>query len=771
MLREVFVSFVLTVFKGARSLRTLGVFAAGTLIFTLCLSAAEEKTPGSADKVTQPAANSSASCLECHSDHTLSMRKQKRAISLFIDQAKLNKSVHSSLECADCHEGFDGESVPHKKPMAVVDCASCHENMSKKHVFHANLGSLVGSEVKAPACVTCHGAHEVVKVRSAEFAFSAKRQTEGCGQCHEGAAKQFIESAHGHALAKGAADAPICLSCHQKPITNRNAPALASVELKLAQADLCESCHVKKASVSSQMVRGTNFVSAFDQSVHGAALHAGKAGSANCIDCHGAHEMNRAIVAGARINKQNQPGTCAKCHEKVVSEYNSSVHAVALRKGNIDSPVCTDCHGEHEIKAHTDSASPVFARNVAKQVCASCHASLKLTQKYGMSSHSFQTFSDSFHGLAVRGGSVEVVNCASCHSVHAIRSHLDPASTVHKSNLVHTCGQCHPGANTRFTVGEVHVSTEATVAGDKKDKNGDVIRMVATIYVWMIVVVVGGMFVHNALDFFKKIRRKLAIQKGTIEEEHVAHRLYLRMTAHERSQHAVLVISFVLLVLTGFMLRYPEAWWVAAIRNVSGRAFEWRGIIHRIAGVVMLTGGVWHVSYLAFTKPGRSLFFALLPRKRDLTDPWNVLRYNLGLASTKPEFPRFSYIEKSEYWALVWGTLLMGITGAILWFDNTSMNYFTKLGFDISRTIHFYEAILATLAIVVWHFYFVIFNPDVYPMNLAWLTGRMSEREMLEEHPLELKRLMDEEAKKAEASSSSVPKVPDGDGPSPKGGA
>jgi cytochrome b subunit of formate dehydrogenase len=156
---------------------------------------------------------------------------------------------------------------------------------------------------------------------------------------------------------------------------------------------------------------------------------------------------------------------------------------------------------------------------------------------------------------------------------------------------------------------------------------------------------------------------------------------------------------------------------------------------------------------------------ALLPRKRDLIDPWLVLRYNLGLAATKPKFPRFSYVEKSEYWALVWGTLLMGITGAILWFDNASMGLFTKLGFDISRTIHFYEAILATLAIIVWHFYFVLFNPDVYPMNLAWLTGRMSEREMLEEHPLELKRLKEAEAKKVVQPRS--PPTSGGDEPKP----
>jgi cytochrome b subunit of formate dehydrogenase len=714
-----------------------------TAVFALLLTGvfAEDKTPPAA-----PAANSSASCLECHSDHTLTMRKQKREVPLFVDQARLAKSVHSSLDCVDCHDGFDGESVPHKKPMVAVDCASCHEDMAKKHVFHANLAGAAAKAMKDVACTVCHGTHETTKVRTADFSFAAKRQAESCGQCHEAARKQFFTSAHGKALADGAPDAPVCLSCHQKPITRKDQAVLADVQLKLAQTELCESCHVKKDSVSSQTLRGTQFVSTFDQSVHGAALHNGKAEAANCVDCHGAHEMNRAIVAGAKVNKQNQPGTCAKCHEKTAAEFASSVHATALKKGNLDSPVCTDCHGEHAIKARTDEASPIFARNVAQQVCASCHASLRLTQKYGLSSKSFQTFADSYHGLAARGGSVEVVNCASCHSVHAIKSHLDPTSTVHKSNLIQTCGQCHPGANTRFTVGSVHVSTDSTGA---PDKNNTIIQLVANIYVWLIVLIVGGMAVHNALDLFKKVRRKLAIQKGLIEEEHVEHRLYLRMTVHERLQHAVLVISFVLLVVTGFMLRYPEAWWVVAIRNMSGRAFEWRGLIHRIAGVVMLAGGAWHVSYLAFTKPGRSLLRDLLPKWRDVTDPFKVMKYNLGLAPTKPEFPRFSYIEKAEYWALVWGTLLMGATGAILWFDNTSMGLFTKLGFDISRTIHFYEAILATLAIIVWHFYFVLFNPDIYPMNLAWLTGRMSEKEMLEEHPLELKRLKEEEAKKA----------------------
>jgi formate dehydrogenase gamma subunit len=401
--------------------------------------------------------------------------------------------------------------------------------------------------------------------------------------------------------------------------------------------------------------------------------------------------------------------------------------------------VCNDCHGEHEILAHANPASPVYSRNVAQQVCASCHASVRLTKKYGMAADAFQTFADSYHGLAARGGAVVVVNCASCHSSHAIRSSADPAATVFKGNLATTCGQCHPGANQRFTIGRVHTSPE------QRDTS-PILYWIATVYVVLIFLVIGGMTVHNLLDFVRKIRRKLAQQKGVIPEEPLPHRLHLRMTVHERLQHAGLAISFLLLVLTGFMLRYPDAWWVIGIRNLSSRAFVARGLLHRLAGVVLLAAGLWHGAYLVLTANGRRLFLDLLPRWRDLVDPWLVLRYNVGLAPEKPKFGRFSYIEKAEYWALIWGTLIMGATGIILWFENTSIGLFTKLGFDISRTVHFYEAILATLAILVWHIYFVIFNPDVYPMNLAWLTGRMSEKEMAEEHPLELEHIRQSEA-------------------------
>jgi cytochrome b subunit of formate dehydrogenase len=273
------------------------------------------------------------------------------------------------------------------------------------------------------------------------------------------------------------------------------------------------------------------------------------------------------------------------------------------------------------------------------------------------------------------------------------------------------------------------------------------------------VVVIGGMMAHNGIDFLKKSKRKLAIRSGQVTEEQGGHGIYLRMTLNERLQHGALTLSFVLLVVTGFMLRYPDAWWVAGIRNLSGHVFELRSLVHRIAATVLVASGLYHVYYVSCTSRGRKFILDLMPAAQDARDAMGIMKYNLGLSPRKPRLGRFSYVEKSEYWALVWGTLVMGITGAMMWFDNTFIGLFTKLGYDVARTIHFYEAWLATLAILVWHFYFVIFNPDAYPMNMSWLKGTLTESEMEEDHPLELEEAALREAKAA-SSPESGPETP-----------
>jgi cytochrome b subunit of formate dehydrogenase len=358
---------------------------------------------------------------------------------------------------------------------------------------------------------------------------------------------------------------------------------------------------------------------------------------------------------------------------------------------------------------------------------------VQLSAKYGLRSDRFKTFTDSYHGLAGRGGALNVANCASCHSAHDIRPSSDTASSIHKSKLAVTCGKCHAGASEKFAEGSVHITLT--------EEEEPILYWVAMAYILMIVTIIGGMLVHNFLDFVKKSRHQLMVRRGLIEAEHGGHTLYLRMSLNERLQHASLVVSFITLVITGFALKFPEAWWVAPLhRNFPG-VFDLRSLVHRIAGVVMVLASLYHIYYLAFVPRGRQLLKDLLPVPQDLRDVIAMVRYNLNWSTVRPKFGRFSYIEKSEYWALVWGTILMGATGVILWFDNTFMNVLTKLGWDIARTVHYYEAWLATLAIIVWHFYFVIFNPDIYPINLAFWKGTLTEREMLDEHPLELEKL------------------------------
>jgi cytochrome b subunit of formate dehydrogenase len=201
------------------------------------------------------------------------------------------------------------------------------------------------------------------------------------------------------------------------------------------------------------------------------------------------------------------------------------------------------------------------------------------------------------------------------------------------------------------------------------------------------------------------------------------------------------------------MLKDPDAWWVVGLRDLLGNAlFDLRGLLHRIAAVVMVADSLYHVYYVAFTTRGRRFISDIFFRKSDFREMVQMVRFNLGMTPRRPEFDRFNYIEKSEYWALIWGTIVMTITGVVLWFENHFMGQYSKLFVDINETIHYYEAWLAFLAIVVWHFYYVIFNPDVYPMNFTWITGKMTEQEMAHEHPRELERIKEESS--AEESSA-----------------
>ena len=205
------------------------------------------------------------------------------------------------------------------------------------------------------------------------------------------------------------------------------------------------------------------------------------------------------------------------------------------------------------------------------------------------------------------------------------------------------------------------------------------------------------------------------------------------MTINEVWQHTFLTLTFIMLVITGFSLRFSESWWVKLLFGHEG-GFPLRGIIHRVSAVLFILTAIWHLFYLN-TKRGRQFIKDILPAKVDLKHLNQLVSYNLGLGKVKPRFERFSYVEKAEYWALVWGTFIMMITGFFLWFDNYAVKLFPKGFLDVTLVIHYYEAWLATLAVLIWHAYAVVFNPAAYPMNPAWLTGKMPVDLQKHEHP------------------------------------
>ena len=179
----------------------------------------------------------------------------------------------------------------------------------------------------------------------------------------------------------------------------------------------------------------------------------------------------------------------------------------------------------------------------------------------------------------------------------------------------------------------------------------------------------------------------------------------------------------------------------------------------RGAAVLFIGLAVYHLGYLAFTARGRQTLRAMLPRLRGAADAaccvaacfrlgppstsdWRSLvqtvRYNLGLARERPQQGRFAYAEKMEYFALLWGGVVMIGAGLALWFEVPFLNRYPFWSYQLATVVHLYEALLATLAILVWHFYFTMFNPDVFPISKAMITGQVTREEMVRDHPAEL---------------------------------
>jgi formate dehydrogenase subunit gamma len=224
---------------------------------------------------------------------------------------------------------------------------------------------------------------------------------------------------------------------------------------------------------------------------------------------------------------------------------------------------------------------------------------------------------------------------------------------------------------------------------------------------------------------------------------------FVRMTLSQRIQHLLLMISFILLAVTGFALRYADTAWAQWLVRAMG-GYEARAHIHRGAAGIMMLVTLYHFASLgvgAFIHRRRILSqkISSLPLMWSMKD-WHdfklTILYYLGRTPEPPKYGKYSYVEKVEYWSFVWGIAVMGVSGIILSVPFKALEIFPKWVVKVSFIVHSYEAALAVMAIVIWHLYTVHFAPDVFPMNRVWITGKISEDELKERHPLEYERLM-----------------------------
>jgi cytochrome b subunit of formate dehydrogenase len=506
-------------------------------------------------------------------------------------------------------------------------------------------------------------------------------QTPGpsCVSCHD----------QGQKLSTSAHAALGCTSCHEKHEVYPHPTGVPKPD--------CAQCH---ADIAGQHAA----------SVHGQELKRGNAAAPTCGVCHGgAHEVTDTKTEDFH---KGVPDLCGMCHTEIAEQYKASVHGQAVARGVAAAPVCTNCHGEHSIlspKSEASSVNPIHIRDT----CGQCHGNVRLSRRFGLPSDRIVSFDASFHGLAAKSGSQSVANCSTCHGFHGILPSSDPRSSTNPKNLPATCGRCHPGAGTRFAIGSVH-QTEAK--GEPA-----AVRWVRLSYLILIPLTIGYMLLHNLGDWLRKLR-ELRFRPWRRISQLRAPRPVLRMYGFERIEHALLAISFIVLAWTGFALKYPDQWWAQPLVAWE-KYFPVRGTVHRIAAVIFVLTGVMHAGSLAASRRLREHWKELWPRPSDVPETVLGFAYNTHLIARKPEISSHSYIEKMEYWAVVWGGVVMGLTGGLLWANNLTLHWLPKTALDIAISVHMYEAVLATLAIFVWHFYSVIFDPDVYPLETAFLTG------------------------------------------------
>jgi cytochrome b subunit of formate dehydrogenase len=532
-------------------------------------------------------------------------------------------------------------------------------------------------------------------------------------------------------------------------------------EAKLpAEAESCLECH--KAGGDGP---------AFDAAAFLKGIHA--ANGIGCTSCHpgytmgphdaesvaGLSDADKAIVAKLAAAKVGEkPVTtsprallaCADCHDGPAAALQKSIHSAWLGKPDAKVPgaTCVSCHGSpHTVTKlaayapHDGQREKVPAdRREIHQRCAACHGNEEFAKAAGLPTEVVARYDDSIHGRSVRVGNQWAPVCTSCHAAkvggsHAIVTKTDPASAVSEAQKKDTCGRCHLGATDNFAKLIAHK--------EPQEVSGHIVpHIVHVAFSWLTTLTLLFFAFHVLIDFIYELRMRLSASHHAPTTDDV--KTVVRFDLHQRAQHWFMLSGVILLGVTGWPLRGAGAADAAGASRALFRIFggaEGAALWHRVGAVLIIISSLYHLFYLTFLAAQKRLPISMLPMPKDAQDMKDNILFMLGVTKQRPKFERYMYLEKFDYWAVFWGIIMMVGTGFVFWFPVFFAKFAPHWVIAATQIIHGEEATLAILFLFTVHFYNVHLKPSIFPMNWAWINGRITVGMLKHEHPVEFERI------------------------------
>ena len=233
----------------------------------------------------------------------------------------------------------------------------------------------------------------------------------------------------------------------------------------------------------------------------------------------------------------------------------------------------------------------------------------------------------------------------------------------------------------------------------------------------------------------------MSVKKTNYRAPALQEKTFARFALGQRWEHAVLILSTLVLLATGLPQKYRDMSWSQDLLSTPER-LELIRQLHHITALVLAFEALYHIGRAIYLMTRRKLSAAMFPNVQDISDAWNMLLYLVFLRKTKPAFGKYNFEQKVTYWFLFFGFALMGISGFIIWFPVQFTQFLPGGVVPASKMAHSTEAVVAAIFIIVWHLYHV----HLERLNLSIFTGRLSEKEMREFHAKEYERVTGQSA-------------------------